>query len=774
MTHPRSSLGVAIALLALGGCPSTEPDEQAELEALLQDAPLAGLPPAAIARVDASLVAPGGDPIGAWDFDDCAASQTQLIDATGHDNTAFRSVGVACVAGVAGSQAVAIAAGEDLVYVPDQPSFRFDDGVTVAGWFNPAATRGTRTLFRKRDRGTSSFALLLRDHRFELVLGLGEHRAIHVTAPARARVGVFQHVAATYDGSTARLYVDGAEVGHVAAAGTIPVGPGPLLIGNDGAERRFSGAIDGALFATHALGGDEIAALQCVPRPPTMVVTPTELVTAPGEAATIDLALTNHSTAACAPIRFELRTEDAGAQVVVDPPAITTLVSGPAAGGATVHYMITVTPSALLADAAFDVRFAVREPTTGFDEVGAARLVVHEPAGCHVSTPRELMITQPSVVDDPVRTAFDPASPDAGNGVWTFQHLMENLAPTPEDARAMVEAMLASLATDQVINGFAVAARPGIVPLVLAPWPRRADGALDLARAPLRLQAIVNRVDLRDLARGDAGEGRFVFAFNNPSFAAGPLDALLIFEYKLPAATEQDVLAWAQAFHALGALPFGEGDNAALQAITERFVARGARPGHPNGSALNVVRSNEFAFRATKHGPWELRQFELSPVTGRLEPALLSLTPDASFDATATLASYINANQAAILAESHVVPAVFAGQPFAAGAIPNFGAWTAPGIDPEARHHFSLNTCNGCHNAAETGTSFSQITPRSAGGQATLSHFLTGATIADVVTGQPRSFHDLGRRKADLAAIVCPDAPGAQAARLRKGIARVH
>jgi hypothetical protein len=44
-------------------------------------------------------------------------------------------------------------------------------------------------------------------------------------------VGVFQHVAATYDGGTTQLYVGGIEVNRLAVSGTIPLGPGPLLIG---------------------------------------------------------------------------------------------------------------------------------------------------------------------------------------------------------------------------------------------------------------------------------------------------------------------------------------------------------------------------------------------------------------------------------------------------------------------------------------------------------------------------------------------------------------
>jgi hypothetical protein len=310
--------------------------------------------------------------------------------------------------------------------------------------------------------------------------------------------------------------------------------------------------------------------------------------------------------------------------------------------------------------------------------------------------------------------------------------------------------------------------------LVLDFWPRTADGALDLAQAPLRLQAIVNRFDLRDLSHGDAGEGRFVFAFDNPFVTFFPLQATLILEYKLPAASDADVQGWASSFHALGAMPFGEGYNAALQAITERFAGRNARPDHPNGSAINAVRTNEIDF--SDNGIWQLRAFGLSADTGLLAPVPVDLTPDRSFNSTSTLASYINANQAAILAEKHTVPALFNGSPFQGGAVFNdLGTWFAPGIDNEARHHFALNTCNGCHSTSETGTFFTQINPRNAGNEASVSGFLTGNTVSDPVTGVSRSNNDLLRRNADLKAVVCtggraPVSPET----LRKGIQRVH
>lgn len=775
-----------IILIATAACQSDEPSDQDRLQALLHDAPLRQVPPGADAvspparagdadGVHSNIILPSVNPLGVWNFEDCTPSRTNLSDSSFNNNMAFRSVGVTCTDGIQNSRAVSIAAPEDIVYVPDQPNFTFDNGVTVAGWFKPSAIGGTKTLFRKRDKGTSSFALLLDAGKFEFVVNIGNDIAISVLSPQKAKAGVYQHVAATYDGATARLYVNGLQVNSFDASGTIPPGPGPLLMGNDGSERRYNGAIDSALFTTHALTADEVLALTCFPQFPTMVVTPQAPTAAPGEPARIDLAITNHNPASCAPLTFTLFSEFSDNRLTLDPPPGRSVKSDPIPSGATGHMTLTATPSDTVDPGAFlFFEFEVTEPVTGFFSFPFLQLQVVEPAGCHVNTSRELMIKSTTVVDDQIRTGFNPSSADTRNGVWSFKHLMENMAATPADAPAMVEAMLNTFTTPQAINGFSVAARPFMQSEILANWPRTASGELDLARAPLRLNAIVNRFDLRNLDNGDAGEARFVFSFLDPFFTFFSLQATLILEYKLPATTDQDVQDWATSFHALGALPFGESYNAALQAITERFAGRNARPDHPNGSAINSVRSNEIDFGNNRI--WQLRSFVLSPTSGRLEPDALALTPDRSFNNTSTLASYINANQDAIIAEKHTVPAVFNGQPFQAGAVFNdLSTWFAPGVNGDARFHFALNTCNGCHSTSETGTFFTQINPRTAFSEASLSPFLTGITISDPANGQSRTLNDLRRRNADLKAVVCSDplAPIAPA-QLRKGIQRVH
>jgi hypothetical protein len=299
-----------------------------------------------------------------------------------------------------------------------------------------------------------------------------------------------------------------------------------------------------------------------------------------------------------------------------------------------------------------------------------------------------------------------------------------------------------------------VPARPAVRSQVLDAWPKLPDGRLDLTRAPLRLLAVVNRLDLRKTSAGSAGEGRFVFGVLDAG--GNPTQFTVILEYNLPAASGDEVRAWAERWHALGALdPATEGYRAALQAVTDAFAGPGAAPGRPNGSAINQVRTNEIALAA----PWELREFGLNEA-GQLAERTVAVTPDASFNGAAALATFVNANEAAVLSEQHDVPLQADGAPFRAGAIVNnVDFWSAPGIaNNEARHKFSLNTCNGCHGA-ETSTAFLHVSPRAADQEAALSGFLTGSTVQDPVGGEGRTFNDLARRVESTKTVLCASQP---------------
>ncbi len=296
--------------------------------------------------------------------------------------------------------------------------------------------------------------------------------------------------------------------------------------------------------------------------------------------------------------------------------------------------------------------------------------------------------------------------------------------------------------------------------LIIDPWLQASGGAgkqFDLAKAPFRLLAIVNRVDLRDnsASGSSAGEARFVFGALGPG--CQPLEFTVIFEFGIARSDCQAVRDWAKQWFDLGSLELGSGEyNAALEAITEQFVRAGANPSKPNGSALNQLRTNEIVLSNI----WELREFKLS-AEGALKQVTVKMTPDLSFNRTMVLVNFINGNEADILADKHVVPDQFpAGNSFLAGSAIMPGVfWDNPptGLlitSREARHKFSLQTCNGCHQG-ETATDFTHIKPTPFGIAARLSGFMTGISVVDPSDGSPiREFNELQRRAADLDQLV--------------------
>ncbi len=398
-----------------------------------------------------------------------------------------------------------------------------------------------------------------------------------------------------------------------------------------------------------------------------------------------------------------------------------------------------------------------------------------------INPAQELMITDLSVVEDPTRTFDICTGRGTPNGAWTFGKLitdMANQAATGEDPSDFVEQWLKTWETTQTVNGFSVGARPAIDANVLSLWPRLSNGKLDLTKAPMRLLAIVNRVDLRTggaYVPGKAGEARFVFGVvaNNGASSCNAIQFTVILEYGVPINGCSAIQAWGNKWHALGGMTLGTpAFNNALQAITDTFTAAGADPSKPNGSALDQLRTDEVALSF----PWELRQFELNASDHLLHVAPVAQTPDLTLNGSGNLSSYIQASQTQIENGTYTVPATFPGSsPFLGGsALNEQTVWSAPGIPTnapppanplnDARHLFALGTCNDCHGS-ETQTSFLQVFTRAPGAESQLSRFLLGdasgtllvpdtETISDPVSGVPRTFGDLLRRQADLDALI--------------------
>jgi hypothetical protein len=133
------------------------------------------------------------------------------------------------------------------------PGLDLSSGLTFAAWVRPA-------------RGERRFPVLVAERRRGTAAALGGRRGRTawrkgVRVDARLRNGRWSHVALTWDGAVARLFVDGEPAGRRSASG--PLGRVVRLrLGGDPARKAWlRGRIAGAEVHGRALGAAEIAAL---------------------------------------------------------------------------------------------------------------------------------------------------------------------------------------------------------------------------------------------------------------------------------------------------------------------------------------------------------------------------------------------------------------------------------------------------------------------------------------------------------------------------------
>jgi len=377
-----------------------------------------------------------------------------------------------------------------------------------------------------------------------------------------------------------------------------------------------------------------------------------------------------------------------------------------------------------------------------------------EEAACQASIQqfRELMIVDEAVVTD-------ARAKNANDGPWSFRYLVENMAPPGVDASKFVYGWLEHWVNERTFNGFQLD-RPTeervetMRARILCPWQRAtAENAcdetcsngcgtkLDLAKAPFRLMGIVNRIDLRDEVIGlENGEGRIAFALtegagDDPSSRAAPMT--VIFEYVL--GESKSLRDWATTWHELSTFnDYGEAYLTKLEAVTNAFTRRGARPGAVNGSSINQVRTNESALNWI----WQQREFGLMP-DGNLRLRPVRNTPGEALNGSTILRDWLNANREAVLANRYEIPAFMLG----GSADQLIYTWNIPGVDTPTHRAFAAGTCNGCHSteAPNVDTAFHMSPFRK--GIDKISHFIHDPS--------GRGGDDLERRQKSIARALC-------------------
>ncbi|MFO8014305.1 MAG: LamG-like jellyroll fold domain-containing protein [Phycisphaerae bacterium] len=197
-----------------------------------------------------------------WTFDGGAADR--CADATGHGHDASLEQGgrLARTDGVFGS-ALALA-GRHRLSVADGPDVSRLRAVTLAAWVRPERFERYNEIFRKED-GDRRVLFSFQEHGTVLSLGLNAGRYAECDArldPKQVLDGRWHHCAATFDGQTMRVYLDGREIGSQTRAGPLKAGgTAPGCIGSLAGQECFQGAMDDLRLYAEALTAEEVARL---------------------------------------------------------------------------------------------------------------------------------------------------------------------------------------------------------------------------------------------------------------------------------------------------------------------------------------------------------------------------------------------------------------------------------------------------------------------------------------------------------------------------------
>jgi hypothetical protein len=182
-------------------------------------------------------------PVDAFSFDEGEGSTAN--DASDHGNDGTTAYTTWSEAGKHGG-ALSFNGSSSKVTIADSPSLDLTDAMTLEAWVYPTALGTTwRTVLFKEKQSGPAYSLYANQDTSRPVgqvnIG-GEQNAVgSSTLPLNA----WSHLAATYDGETLRLYVNGTEVGTETVSGLIPTSEGPLRIGGNSIWGEwFNGRID--------------------------------------------------------------------------------------------------------------------------------------------------------------------------------------------------------------------------------------------------------------------------------------------------------------------------------------------------------------------------------------------------------------------------------------------------------------------------------------------------------------------------------------------------
>jgi methionine-rich copper-binding protein CopC len=261
--------------------------------------------------------------VGEYGFND--GTGTTLSDSSGDKNNGTIS-NATWVAGLSGS-ALSFNGANSWVTIPNSASLQLTNAMTLEAWVKPNSLTGASSILMKEMTGGLSYALYAANDGPAPPVAAIDAAGTDVDAisTANLQTGVWSHLAATYDGSNLKLYVNGNVVGSIGATGLLSTSTGALRIGGNSVWGEFfSGLIDDVRVYNRALNQAEIRSDMSSPIGGVMEKTvPAVAVTSPAAGATISGSTTLSASASDAvvvtSVQFLLDGQPLGAPVTSAP-----------------------------------------------------------------------------------------------------------------------------------------------------------------------------------------------------------------------------------------------------------------------------------------------------------------------------------------------------------------------------------------------------------------------------------------------------------------------
>jgi hypothetical protein len=198
--------------------------------------------------------------VGYWSFEERSGSTFRDNAGVNNSGQIFRDARLGQSARY--GNGLSLDGSQDYAEIPAEGTELDLDGrnaITIAGWFYPRAhTAQAFTIYRS----TSYYLTMINGQ--PSFYGYGLTAPGYHSAPQALPLNQWSHVAATYDGSNVRLFVNGAQVHAVAVTGSFQADNSPLVFGHRTSSNNttFNGLMDEVFLFRKALSAAEINSLR--------------------------------------------------------------------------------------------------------------------------------------------------------------------------------------------------------------------------------------------------------------------------------------------------------------------------------------------------------------------------------------------------------------------------------------------------------------------------------------------------------------------------------